>query len=136
MKRIAIAFVAVGALLAGPVAQARTKLTPDQQLAKMLKGRVAGKPVSCIQLNQVDNTTIIDKTAIVYRDGGTLYVNRPNNADSLDSDDLLVTKTFSSSLCRLDMVQLHQRSMPSMWTGFVSLQDFVPYRKPPKTARP
>ena len=132
MKRIAIAAAAVGILLAGPVAQAKERPTPEQQLAKILKGKVPGTPVTCINLPQVDSTTIIDKTAIVYKDGSTYYVNRPQNASSLDSDDIMVTKTFSSQLCRLDTVQMHDRAMPATWRGFVSLGDFVPYRKPAK----
>ncbi|GLK46184.1 MULTISPECIES: hypothetical protein [Novosphingobium] len=130
MKTLAIcATLAVASLLAMPAAEARTKLTGEQQLAKMLDGREAGKPVSCIPYSQTQNTTVIDKTAIVYRVGGTLYVNRPTNADRLDDDDVMVTKLYTSQLCRLDTVQLHDRNANFMWNGFVGLQDFVPYKK-------
>jgi len=115
------------ALAAAPLA-ARERLTGEKQLAKMLEGRVAGKPVDCISLNSSRNSTVIDKTAIVYEDGRTLYVNRPTNADSLDSDDILVTKTSMSQLCRLDTVQLHDRGS-RMWHGFVGLEQFVPYKR-------
>jgi hypothetical protein len=47
-------------------------------LAKALDGRVAGKPVDCIALHDMDSTEIFDHTAILYRTiGGKLYVNRP-----------------------------------------------------------
>jgi len=132
MKTLAIAAtIAAAAVLAMPAADARTKLTGEQQLAKMLEGREAGKPVSCIPLSQANSTTVIDRTAIVYRVGGTLYVNRPTNADRLDDDDILVTKTYTSQLCNLDTVQLHDRTAGNMWNGFVGLKDFVPYRKAP-----
>jgi len=129
IRRIAMmGVVASGlALVAGPVA-AREKLTGEQELAKMLIGREAGKPTDCISLTTTRNSTVIDKTAIVYEDGRTLWVNRPSNADSLDSDDILVTKTSMSQLCRLDTVQLHDRGS-HMWSGFVGLEQFVPYRK-------
>jgi len=131
MKIAAVAAsIAVAACLAlAPAADAKPKLTGEAKLAKMLEGRVAGKPVSCIPLNQTNNTTVIDKTAIVYQVGRTLYVNRPTNADQLDDDDILVTKTSLSQLCNVDTIQLRDRSVPYMWRGFVGLRDFVPYRK-------
>ncbi|WP_232494978.1 hypothetical protein [Novosphingobium kaempferiae] len=130
MKTLAIAATfAVASLLAMPAADARTKLTGEQQLSKMLEGREAGKPVSCIPTSMTQNSTVIDKTAIVYKVGSTLYVNRPINADRLDDDDLMVTRLYSSQLCRLDTVQLHDRYGSYMWNGFVGLRDFVPYKK-------
>lgn len=134
LKHVVAAALVTVSLVASPAAfAAKKKLTGEEQLAKLLEGREAGKPVTCIQLSQADNTQIIDKTALVYRVGGTLYVNRPTNADRLDNDDILVTKTFSSQLCRLDTVQLHDRTS-RMWSGFVGLQDFVPYKRVKKTA--
>jgi len=117
------------ALVTGSAVDARPRLTPQQQLDKLLAGRVAGKPVSCISLFDSNNTQIIDKTAIVYGSGRTLYVNRPNNADSLDQDDILVTKIRGSSqLCRLDVVNLRDRTSRA-YSGFVGLNDFVPYTR-------
>jgi hypothetical protein len=103
--------------------------TGEEKLAKLLAGREPGKPVDCISLSTARDTTVIDKTAIVYNDGGTLYVNRPNNADQLDSDSILVTKTSLSQLCRLDTVQLVDRSSLRTWRGFVGLEQFVPWRR-------
>ena len=51
MRKIAIALASTAALLAGPALSARERLTGEQELAKMLEGRVAGEPVSCIPLN-------------------------------------------------------------------------------------
>lgn len=131
MNKFAIAatFAVGAALLAAPAVDARTKLNGEQQLAKMLEGRTAGKPVSCIPMYPTQNTTVIDKTAIVYRVGGTLYVNRPTNADRLDNDDVMVTRTYSTQLCNLDTVQMHDRTANFMWNGFVGLREFVPYTK-------
>ena len=71
----------------------------------------------------------IDGTAIVYRVGSTLWVNRPKGgAESLDDDDILVTKTIGSQLCSIDTVQLRDRTS-HMYAGFVSLGEFVPYRR-------
>lgn len=131
MKKLAIAatFAAGTALLAVPAADARTKLTGEQKLAKMLEGREAGKPVRCIPYSQTQNTTVIDKTAIVYRVGSTLYVNRPTNVDRLTDDDIMVTKLYTSQLCSTDTIQLRDRFAGHMWNGFLGLNEFVPYRK-------
>lgn len=119
------------AILAG-VAHARPKLTGEEQLADMLKDRVAGKPVDCINLPMVSSSTVIDKTAIVYQTGSTYYVQRPKvGADELDNDDVLVTRLTSSELCSIDTVELHDRAS-GFWRGFVGLDKFVPYARPPK----
>ena len=128
MRKLALVLAAGAALLAGPALQAKERLTGEQQLAKLLEGREAGQPVSCIPLSSTSDSRIIDKTAIVYDSGRTIYVNRPRYPDSLDSDDIMVTVLHTSQLCRLDTVKLHDRS-GFFFTGFVGLEDFVPYRR-------
>ncbi len=135
MKKLTAALVSAlvaGAALSGApavAAKSKPKLTGEEKLAKMLEGREAGKPVNCITLSQVSQTTVIDKTAIVYQVGSTLYVNRPTNADLLDNDDILVTRLWGSQLCSVDTVQLHDRMAGHMWSGFVGLREFVPYKR-------
>ena len=127
MRKIAL-ILASTALLVGPALQAKERLTGEQQLAKLLEGREAGQPVSCIPLSSTSDSRIIDKTAIVYDSGRTIYVNRPRHPESLDSDDVMVTRLHTSQLCRLDTVRLHDSS-GFQFTGFVGLEDFVPYRR-------
>jgi hypothetical protein len=128
MRKIALVLAAGAAVLTMPAAQAREKLTGEAKLAKILDGRVAGKPVNCIPLNAPRDTRIIDKTAIVYDAGSVIYVNRPSNARSLDDDDVMVTQPIAGQLCKLDTVRLHDRSN-FFYSGFVGLEQFVPYRK-------
>ncbi len=119
----------IGALLLSASAvQAAPRLQPEQELARLVQGRVAGEPVDCVNLRNVRSTRIIDRTAIVYDVGGTLYVNRPQSAEGLDKWDTLVTKTHSSELCSIDVVQLYDTAS-RMWTGSVFLGDFVPYKR-------
>ncbi|HEY0595818.1 hypothetical protein [Sphingopyxis sp.] len=129
MRLIPTLFIAA-ALVAVPAASsAREKLAPEDQLAKLLKDRVAGEPQDCITLSSINSSQVIDKTAIVYRSGSTLWVNRPEGgASSLDDDDILVTKTTGSQLCSIDTVELRDRTS-RMYSGFVSLGKFVPYRR-------
>ncbi|KUR72456.1 hypothetical protein AQZ52_04165 [Novosphingobium fuchskuhlense] len=133
-QRLAIVAAASALALAGAAADAKPRLTGEEQLAKMLEGRVAGEPVNCISLPNVQSSRVIDKTAIVYGSGSTLYVQRPKSgAQSLDSDDILVTHLTSSQLCSIDTVQLRDRN-GYFWRGFVGLDKFVPYTKPAKVA--
>ena len=127
MRHLIPALIAAAALAATPAAAAE-KRDPEAELAKLLEGRVAGEPQKCITLSSVSGSQIIDKTAIVYRIGSTLWVNRPKGgAESLDDDDILVTKTIGSQLCNIDTVELRDSSS-RMYAGFVSLGDFVPYK--------
>lgn len=126
MRHLIPALIAAAALIAAP-ATASEKRDPEAKLAKLLEGRVAGEPQKCIFLPSVRNSQVIDETAIVYRIGGTLWVNRPKGAESLDDDDILLTRTTGSQLCNIDTVELRDRSS-RMFSGFVSLGDFVPYR--------
>lgn len=134
LARVLMACSAGALLLAQPVS-AREQLTGEQQLAKILKNRIPGKPVDCINLQDATNTTVIDKTAIVYSGMGTIYVNRPEWPDNLSDDDILVTTTWGSQLCRLDLVRLHDRT-GGFFHGSVGLNSFVPYTLPPKVKTP
>ena len=115
--------------LAGSVAQAAPRLEPEAQLARAIGGRVAGAPVSCINLRTVRSTRIIDDTAIVFEAGSTLYVNRPEaGREDLNSWDTLVTKTPTSQLCSVDTVRMYDSGL-RMPRGVVFLGKFVPYRR-------
>ena len=125
LKTVLLAAVAI----ATPAVAAHRD-TPDVQLQKVLDGRVAGKPVNCISLSDANLSQIIDGKAIIYRVGGRLYVNEPQSgAASLRDDDILITQTFGSQLCSIDMVRLVDRASRYPH-GFVSLGKFVPYTKP------
>ena len=118
------------ALVASGSALAASKHDPAAELARLLEGRVAGTPVNCINLPQAQGTRVIDHMAIVYDFGSTLYVNYPRGgADSLTGDDILVTKTPGTGLCKMDIVRMVDRSM-GFPKGFVSLGPFIPYKRP------
>ena len=124
------ALIGIGAVAPATARDHRENSKAEAQLAKALDGRIAGKPVSCISQHNITSSTVYDGTAIVYRIGSTLYVNRPRvGQSSLDSDDILVSKTFGSQLCSLDTIKLVDRGA-RFQTGFVGLGEFVPYAKP------
>ena len=110
-------------------AQSATK-TPEEKLALAIAGRIEGTPVKCINLRDIRSTQVIDRTAIVYGTGRTIYVNRPDaGAAFLRGDNVLVTDTRSSQLCDIDIVKLLD-PFSKMLNGSVGLGAFVPYTKP------
>ena len=135
MRKIitSIAVAALAVSFGGSVA-AKDKKTGEEKLTEMLKGRVAGEPKSCITTFRGDNMTIIDHTAIVWREGKTIWVNRTQHPEDLDWNDILVIQKFTASqLCKLDKVNTIDRG-GGFLTGVVFLTDFVPYTLPEKGA--
>ncbi|WP_116090980.1 hypothetical protein [Sphingomonas crusticola] len=116
-------------LVAAPVAAARQ--TPEKQLAKLLQGRVAGKPVSCISLSRSSSDSMkIPGLAMAYRQGGTWYVNRfSDDCTQLSEDTILVTHTIGSRLCRGDSADLISAT-GRFPVGACIFGDFVPYTRP------
>jgi hypothetical protein len=126
-KLIPVAFAAAVLASAIPSAAA-ADAKGEAQLAKLLDGRVPGAPVHCLSRTQRDNMQVIDRTALVFRDGKTLYVNRPGGVNFLTWTDVPVFKIWGDQLCSKDLVHLRDRSSgiggPSMIMG-----DFIPYRR-------
>jgi hypothetical protein len=124
----------VHALLAAAFAAApaaAVQRAPDEQLAKLLEGRVAGKPVNCISLSRLNtNSVTIPRTAIAYRQGATWYVNRlHDDCQQLSDDTIVVTRTSTARLCRGDLADLVRRPA-NIPAGTCIFDDFIPYRKP------
>ncbi len=94
----------------------------------MLEGRTAGKPQSCISAQINDGLQIIDQTAIAYKAGDTIYVARPDEPKSLNTDDVLVINRTSGQLCKQDIVRTIDRAS-GFTRNVIFLGDFTPYRK-------
>ena len=117
------------ALTAMPAAHAGTKEEGEEKLAKLLEGREAGEPQRCIPQRGSDRMRVIDKTAIVYGSGNTIYVQRTSDPDRIDDGDVLVVRRFGSSqLCRLDNVTTVDR-YNGFFSGFHIFEEFVPYTR-------
>jgi hypothetical protein len=122
-------FIAASLLLGAFAAQAAEPVDREAELARALRGRVAGEPVDCIDLHRVRSSRIITDTAIIYDAGGVVYVNRPRNgADELNQWDAMVTRTPTTRLCSVDVVRMVDQGTQTL-TGVVFLGDFVPYRR-------
>lgn len=117
------------ALLAATVPVLAVERTPEARLEAVLRGRVAGAPVRCITIRQLSSTEIVDRTALLYRVGPVIYVNRPRGgAEALRETDIPVVSSFDDRLCSPDIVRLVDRGSRGL-RGQVSLGEFVPYTK-------
>lgn len=136
--RPALLYAASLALLAAPTLaqdgeradEEQTKQTKgEKELAKLLEGRVAGEPTSCIRTPPNDRVRVIDDTAIVYGGGKTIYVNRTSRPSDIDDRDTMVIRRFSGSqLCKTDTVTTIDRGS-QMFSGVIFLSEFVPYTR-------
>lgn len=136
--RPALLYAASLALLAAPTLaqdgeradEEQTEQTKgEKELAKLLEGRVAGEPTSCIRTPPNDRVRVIDDTAIVYGRGKTIYVNRTSRPSDIDDRDTMVIRRFSGSqLCKTDTVTTIDRGS-QMFSGVIFLSEFVPYTR-------
>jgi hypothetical protein len=128
-KTIAALAIAALAFAGGAhAADSKTSEKGEAELAKLLEGRTAGKPQSCIPAQISTRLRVIDQTAMVYESGKTVYVARAEDPRSLDTNDILVIKRFGSELCKQDIIHTVDRTSGFL-TGVVFLNDFVPYEK-------
>ncbi len=110
-------------------ADTQTELSKgDVRLAKLLDGREAGEPVSCIRFRKNDRLQVIDDTAIVYGRGKTIYVNYTKRPDRIDDRDVMVTRRFGSQVCKTDIVTTID-NMTGIYSGNIFLAEFIPYTR-------
>ena len=101
----------------------------EAALERALDGRVAGQPVDCIRLGDHLSTEIVERTAIIWNEGQTLYVNRTEGgAQALDRSSSLVTRALGQRLCSGDTINLVD-PLSGIPAGVVRLGPFVPYRR-------
>lgn len=117
-------------VLAAPSQAGSVHATGEEQLAKKLQGRVAGKPVDCIRLRSSDTMDSIDETAFVFDQGSVIYVNRTRDPASIRDNSTLVIKQYGSvsRLCSQDQVTANDQ-FSGLYRGNVLLTEFIPYRR-------
>jgi len=101
------------------------------KLGRALAGRTAGQPVGCISNTRGSEMQVIDDYTILFKEGGTLYVQKPRGGcPGLGSNNLtLVTRMAGSNrLCRGQIGELVDR-VSGFNYGACVFNDFIPYRK-------
>ena len=104
-------------------ADARDQARLERKLARY----VPGEPQSCIRPFRA--TSSVYGNTILYDDGATLYrTEASGGCFGLKRDDIIVTRSISSQLCRGDLVRTVDRTsgFPS---GACAFGDFTPYKR-------
>lgn len=101
------------------------------ELQKLIGGKVAGQPITCLPHYRANDMVRIDDSTIAFRQGTTVYVNhlRGECSNLKDSFYALVTHGNGSGLCNGDIAQVRDVSH-GMIVGSCGLGDFIPYTKP------
>jgi hypothetical protein len=100
------------------------------ELAPLLAGKVAGRPMSCLPINVRDSMRVIGPNLVVFRDGANrTYVNRMRGSCvGMNGHNALVTNHFggTSSPCSGEIAQVVD---PSTGAGYGSCVwgDFEPF---------
>ena len=130
--RTSTMILAGAAATAGSAIAASDARSPKdaKQLAQALAGRTAQPATNCIPNRPTTRMEIIDDHTILFRQGGTVYVQNPPGGCSGIGNGMytLVTKPLGGSeLCKGDLNQLVDRTS-RIRGGACAFGPFVPYR--------
>ncbi len=137
--RISVVPILILAGLTAACAQSGTlsvpqPLTEKQSavLTKALAGRVAGKPVNCVNNFASTNFTRVSDDILLYQSAGrTVYQNTlPYRCTGLSRDDdiLVFDNLHGGSYCKGDTIRLVDRTS-GIQGGVCRLGEFVPYKR-------
>lgn len=132
MKRIAIALLlgaAAGACTTAPEQQPRRSPAGQQSLSRLLAGKTAGKPISCMQHYLSADMTPIDGRTVVFHSPGTAYlVQLSPGCDELARGGyaLLTTERGGMGLCTGDIARVLDTTT-RFTVGSCGVDRIVPY---------
>jgi hypothetical protein len=99
---------------------------------RLIAGKVAGPPVSCLPTYRQNDMVVIDDNTIAFRDGSRrTYINHmQGGCANLGGPYALVTKTYGTAqLCRGDIGQVVDVAN-HFTVGSCVFGDFIPYTTP------
>ena len=135
MRGISLLVIGVGLVACTTTAaqqQPFRSAAKQQEFDRMLAGKVAGPPQSCLPTYHQNDMVVIDESTIAFRQGSSrVYVNHmQGGCSNLGGAYALVTKQFgSANLCRGDIGQVVDLTN-HMTVGSCVFGDFVPYSRP------
>jgi hypothetical protein len=131
-----ISLLIAGGLLAScttapePVQRSASK---QAELTKLLAGKVAQRPISCLPHYRAGDMRVIDEDTIAFRDGASrTYVAHMNGGcGNLDRGSVaLVTRQYGSAdLCTGDIARVVD-TLNGFTVGSCSFGEFTPYVRP------
>jgi hypothetical protein len=135
MKYAAALFAAGGLPLlacASTPGQATHSPKAQKELAQALSGRTAGPAVDCIYNYPANKMQVIDQWTVLFRNGGTIYVQNPRGGCpglGFPGYTLVTRSVGANRLCSGDIARLADLSTGT-GGGSCVLGQFVPYTKP------
>ena len=131
-----LTLAAAGALLAGSCTAVPEQRAPSpkaqRELADALAGRTPGPPVRCIPSYRADQMQVIDDYTILFRDGRTVYLQKPRGGcfGLATGGRTLVTRKFGTTdTCDGDINRLVDLNS-GIGGGSCVFGPFVPYTRP------
>ena len=133
MRSIALLLVAPALAACSTTMEPTTRSAEaEAELQKLLAGKVAGHPTSCLPTYTSQNMVVIDDNTLAFRSGSRrVYVNHLRSGCERLGNGFysLVTRSFGPGMCSGDIAQVAH--LPSGVTvGSCVLGDFVPYTRP------
>ena len=136
MRRLTIASLTILAS-AGVLASCATTGQPEQrspeaqrELARLLDGKVAGKPQSCLPTYRSQDMVVIDENTLLFRDGANRVwrteLSGPCNGLGRPGTALLTKSFGGTGLCRGEIAQIVDTSQ-GFTVGSCGIGDFTPY---------
>jgi hypothetical protein len=131
MPKAVLILAAAALALTGTAVSAKSTVEKGEaQLAKILGGRTAGEPMTCISVTVLGRQLkIIDGVGVTYRRGDTIYVSRVDRPENLRwTDRSRFDSTTPGKMCAGDRLWTSdiKTGTPS---GSVQLLEFVPYAR-------
>jgi hypothetical protein len=102
-----------------------------KKIGKALAGRTAGQPLNCIGNIRGTDMTIVDDYTLLFKEGGTVYVQKPRGGcyGLGNGTYTLVTRLNGSNrLCSGQIGEIVDR-VSGYGFGSCVFGEFVPYRK-------
>jgi hypothetical protein len=125
----------LGATLAGCAATAEQPMRSaqkQQEYQRLIAGKVAGPPVSCLPTYNANDMIVIDEQTVAFRQGANrVYIaHMPGGCSNLGrAPYTMVTRQFGTSqLCRGDIAQIVD-PVNGITVGSCVFGDFTPYTR-------
>ena len=122
---------ALAACTTAPQAPMARSAEAEAKLERLLAGKAAGTPMSCLPTWRSGNMVTIDDHTILFRDGANRIYRNDLRADCPrigTGHYTLVTRTTGSSLCSGDIAQVVDLAS-GITVGSCVLGPFVPYTR-------
>ncbi|MBT2186276.1 hypothetical protein [Sphingobium nicotianae] len=132
MKRIILPLGLLGlaACTQGAPTEPQLGVREAKDLERLLAGKVAGAPVSCISSYDSSKLQVLGDNILVYRvNKDLLYRNNLQGSchGLAQGDTLVMNRLDASQYCRGDIAHVVNLTSGSM-TGSCALGDFIPYK--------